>query len=109
MPNRAAPGLDPNLLNTVKRAARRSARRAHAAPPLSRFDPAAMQRLLPVPVAQLDATSPAILRGLIARLHTALRYERRQGRAGHWSYDLNRHVALHQMLEILVRRLRSNP
>jgi hypothetical protein len=31
---------------------------------------------------------------IVARLKRALRAERARGRAGHWSYDLNRHVAL---------------
>lgn len=35
----------------------------------------------------------------IARLKRALRAERRLGRAGHWSYDLNRHFGLLQALK----------
>ncbi|WP_321506016.1 hypothetical protein [Breoghania sp.] len=35
-------------------------------------------------------------KALVARLARALRGERRRGRAGHWSYDLNRHIALLQ-------------
>jgi hypothetical protein len=35
-------------------------------------------------------------RKLIARLQCALRAERQRGRAGHWSYDLNRHLDLVQ-------------
>lgn len=31
---------------------------------------------------------------LIARLRCALRAERRRGHAGHWSYDLDRHLGL---------------
>ena len=38
------------------------------------------------------AASEAIL----ARLRSALRAERNRGRAGHWTYDLNRHIALRQ-------------
>lgn len=41
--------------------------------------------------------------GLIALgrqgLEKALREERRLGKSGHWSYDLNRHIALVQALE----------
>ena len=33
-------------------------------------------------------------RCLLAKLRRALRTERRRARAGHWSYDLNRHLAL---------------
>lgn len=37
-------------------------------------------------------------RHVVARLEKALRCERRLGRAGHWAYDLSRHVALTQWL-----------
>ncbi|MEI2384614.1 hypothetical protein [Breoghania sp. JC706] len=33
---------------------------------------------------------------VVARLARALRGERRRGLAGHWTYDLNRHIALLQ-------------
>lgn len=33
-------------------------------------------------------------RRLLAKLRRALRAERRRARAGHWSYDLNRHLGL---------------
>lgn len=33
-------------------------------------------------------------RKLIARLRSALRAERQRGHAGHWSYDLDRHLGL---------------
>jgi hypothetical protein len=39
-----------------------------------------------------DETADAILAGL----RRALRTERNRGRAGHWTYDLNRHIALRQ-------------
>ncbi|PTW57689.1 hypothetical protein C8N35_110168 [Breoghania corrubedonensis] len=35
-------------------------------------------------------------RAVVARLAKALRGERRRGKAGHWTYDLNRHIALLQ-------------
>jgi hypothetical protein len=35
----------------------------------------------------------------IARLKRALRSQRQLGRAGHWSYDLNRHFGLLQALK----------
>ncbi len=35
----------------------------------------------------------------IAHLKRALRSERQRGRAGHWSYDLNRHIGLLQALK----------
>ena len=36
---------------------------------------------------------------ILVRLRRALRAERSRGRAGHWSYDLNRHIALKQAYE----------
>jgi hypothetical protein len=33
-------------------------------------------------------------RYILAKLKSALRAERRRGLAGHWSYDLNRHLGL---------------
>lgn len=42
----------------------------------------------------------------IARLERALRSQRQLGRAGHWSYDLNRHFGLLQALKAELARLR---
>lgn len=42
----------------------------------------------------------------LARLVRALRLERQRGRAGHWSYDLNRHIALAEAYAAEKRRLR---
>ena len=33
---------------------------------------------------------------IVARLERALRAERNKARSGHWTYDLNRHIALRQ-------------
>ena len=33
---------------------------------------------------------------VVARLEAALRAERSRARSGHWTYDLNRHIALRQ-------------
>jgi hypothetical protein len=44
----------------------------------------------------------------IARLKRALRSQRRLGRGGHWSYDLNRHFGLLQALKAEVARLRAH-
>ena len=41
----------------------------------------------------------------LARLARSLRDERKRGRAGHWSYDLNRHLALTQAYEAEKKRL----
>lgn len=42
----------------------------------------------------------------IARLKRALRSQRRLARAGHWSYDLNRHLGLLQALKAELARSR---
>jgi hypothetical protein len=50
--------------------------------------------LLPLwPRELADFTAGGTLR-ILAKLRRALRAERRRARAGHWSYELNRHIAL---------------
>ena len=54
----------------------------------------------------LIGINPGVLSGgeampktaILARLKRALRAERRRANSGHWSYDLNRHIALRQAL-----------
>ena len=48
-------------------------------------------------------------RRVLARLARALRSERNRGRAGHWTYDLNRHIALAQAWQAERRRLGRTP
>ena len=43
----------------------------------------------------------------VARLKRALRSQRQLGRAGHWSYDLNRHFGLLQALKAELARTRD--
>ena len=43
---------------------------------------------------ELADESPEGRRFVLAKLRRALRAERRLGLAGHWSYDLNRHLGL---------------
>lgn len=54
-----------------------------------------LPRLVPTFAFQADAPPRSAIVGQLAR---KLRAERRRGRAGHWSYDLNRHIALWQAL-----------
>lgn len=51
-------------------------------------------RLLPLWPAEIADTSPGGRARLVAKLHQALKAERRRGQAGHWTYDLARHAAL---------------
>jgi hypothetical protein len=55
-----------------------------------------LPRILPIDPAELVDESEAARRGIVARLARAMRAERTRGRAGHWTYDLNRHVVLRQ-------------
>lgn len=53
-----------------------------------------LPRLLPLWPAEIEDRTPEGTRHLLAKLHRALRCERRRARANHWSYDLNRHLGL---------------
>lgn len=53
-------------------------------------------RLIPVSEDEFATSEPEVRRLIAQRLARALRAERKRGRAGHWSYDLNRHLALKQ-------------
>jgi hypothetical protein len=64
-----------------------------------------LPRLLPVGPAELTDDSTAARRRIVARLACALRAERNRGRAGHWTYDLNRHIGLSQAYAAERRRL----
>jgi hypothetical protein len=44
---------------------------------------------------------------IVALLRKAIRSERQRGRAGHWTYDLNRHLALVEALRAEQARLRE--
>jgi hypothetical protein len=84
------------------RRARRSAPRAGA----STYERGRnLPRLQPVTEGELAPDDTRTARTIVARLARALRAERQRGRAGHWSYDLNRHIALAQALDAERRRL----
>jgi hypothetical protein len=55
-----------------------------------------LPRCLPVGPEEVADRSIAGRRRILARLARALRSERSRGRGGHWTYDLNRHIALSQ-------------
>ena len=55
-----------------------------------------LPRLIRVKFSELHDNSPACGRKIVARLSLAIERERRRARAGHWSYDVNRHIALLQ-------------
>lgn len=55
-----------------------------------------LPRVLPVGPEEIGDESVAGRRRIVARLARALRAKRNRGRSGHWTYDLNRHIALRQ-------------
>lgn len=55
-----------------------------------------LPRLVRATSDELRDGSVEMRRRLLARLARALAAERRRGRAGHWTYDLNRHIGLTQ-------------
>lgn len=63
-----------------------------------------LKRLLPFSESELRDYSRQSKQKIMARLRAALRRERVQGRAGHWAYDLNRHIALSQALRSETKR-----
>jgi hypothetical protein len=71
---------------------------------------ARLQRLLPFWPSEPADVSPEGRARVVARLHQALRAERRRGIAGHWTYDLARHrdllAAYRQEIALLPRPAR---
>ncbi|MFN3889009.1 MAG: hypothetical protein ACK4MV_01335 [Beijerinckiaceae bacterium] len=55
-----------------------------------------LPRVLPLMAGECAGPEPETTARIVRRLADALRRERRLGRAGHWTYDLNRHIALAQ-------------
>ena len=53
-----------------------------------------LPRVLPLWPHELDDETREGRRCILARLRRALRAERRRGLAGHWTYDLARHLEL---------------
>lgn len=66
---------------------------------------AMLPRLVALPPAELADDGIPAARRIVDRLGRALRAERRRGKAGHWTYDLNRHIGLMQALVAERRRL----
>ncbi|RIA55415.1 hypothetical protein [Dichotomicrobium thermohalophilum] len=58
-----------------------------------------LARLVPLWPSEIESTDPADAERVVAALERALRGERKRGRAGHWSYDVNRHMALTRALQ----------
>ncbi len=68
-----------------------------------------LPRLLPVGPEEIGDLSSSGRKRILAHLARALRAERNRGRVGHWTYDLNRHIALAQAYESERRLLKQEP
>ena len=70
-----------------------------------------LPRLLPLWPHELSDDSPGGRHAIVCKLRRALRAERRRGIAGHWAYDLSRHVELVRIyrLELALSGLRDVP
>ena len=55
-----------------------------------------LPRVLPMLAGNCHGPEPETTRLIVRKLADAIRRERRLGRAGHWAYDLNKHIALTQ-------------
>lgn len=64
---------------------------------------AAFQLACGVDLSDVLKAGPVAALGHIARLARLIERERQRGIRRHWSYDLNRHIALKQVLERLKR------
>ncbi len=62
---------------------------------------AALQIACHFDLAEALAASPEQRRQIVARLERTIEKERQRGARRHWSYDLNRHIALKQVLDRL--------
>ncbi|MFP3921677.1 MAG: hypothetical protein ACLFPA_10915 [Dichotomicrobium sp.] len=70
-----------------------------------------LSRLIPLWPAEIESDDIAAAERVVRALARALRGERCRGRAGHWSYDINRHLALARALReerSRLMRLRGN-
>ena len=61
----------------------------------------ALRLLCGIDLDDVLAGTPQDLTKAVARLKRMIVRERRKGLSGHWSYDLNRHVALKQAFDRL--------
>ena len=66
---------------------------------------AELPKLIGLWPAELRDTSLAATEKIVSLLKKAIRAERRRGQAGHWTYDLTRHLALLDALKVEEGRL----
>ena len=68
-----------------------------------------LTRLLPVWPHEIADDTPTARAAIVRRLRRALRRERQRGVAGHWAYDLSRHMALVRAYRFELERLTLPP
>ena len=64
-----------------------------------------LPRLVRIDPFEHAADAADVTRAIVLRLERALRAERNKARSGHWTYDLNRHIALRQAYRAEIKRL----
>lgn len=69
---------------------------------------AALQIACHFDLSEALSATPAARAGLVLRLRRMIERERLRGARRHWSYDLNRHIALKQALDRLLALGRSS-
>ena len=79
--------------------------RKNAARPYDRLSQ--LPKLIGLWPSEMQDHSAAGTLKILALLRKALRSERSRGRSGHWTYDLNRHLALAESLKAERARLRE--
>jgi len=62
---------------------------------------AALSLCCGIDLGQLEQADPALRTAFAVRIRRAIERERLKGTRRHWSYDLNRHIALKQALDRL--------
>jgi hypothetical protein len=104
---RRSPGLSSSPAATMRDRATRAVGAVVSAGVAAYQRQTCLPPLLPLMPAEMADTSEAMRRRIVARLARALRAERMRGRAGHWTYDINRHIALRQAYEAERLQLRG--
>jgi len=67
-----------------------------------------LPRVLPLGPSDISGPEPETTRRIVLKLASALRVERARGRAGHLTYDLNRHIGLLQAMKAEQERLAAS-
>ena len=68
-----------------------------------------LPRLLPMGLDDLRGAEPETTQVIVRKLARALRAERTRGRAGHWTYDPERHLRLCAAFQAESRALKTRP